>query len=191
MMKSLTHPIGNFVLFQLCWFANVLSASAGWPEIGVTLTALWIALHLSSIDEGRGTESLLLIAAAVFGYTADSLLVLLGLIEFPEHARLGGPSPLWMVALWVAFAATFLHALRWLKDRYLLAALLGALGGPLAYRAGEALGAIAIPDAIPGLIAVGVEWLIAMPILLGVVAFLSNRSATEVRSDRNQTEPNC
>lgn len=188
--SAVTHPITNFVLFQICWLANCVGAGFGWPFIGPLVTALWISLHLSALGERRVSEGWILLAAAVFGYAADSLLVLSGFIEFPPHAQLGGPSPLWMVALWVSFAATLRHALRWLDGRYLLGALLGAIGGPLAYRAGEALGAIEMSDPLAGLTAVGVEWLLAMPLLLLLIQKFSFQ-ATESLTASNKTERSC
>ncbi len=186
----MTRPIANFVLFQICWLANCVGAGVGWPQLGPLVTALWITLHLSALGEDRISEAWILLAAAAFGYAADSLLVMLEFIQFPLHARLGGPSPLWMVALWVGFAATLRHALRWLGGRYVLAALLGAIGGPLAYRAGEALGAIQIPDPLSGLTAVSVEWLLAMPLLLGLIALFKSRVIGPVNAS-NETEPSC
>ena len=185
------HPITNFVLFQLCWVANVVGAGAGLPWAGPLITAVWITLHLTVVTDDRSGEGRLLLGAALLGYAVDSVLVLLGYIEFPAHASLGGPSTLWMVALWVSFTATLRHALRWLRGRYLLGAILGAVGGPLAYRAGEALDAIVIPQSLPGLIAIGLEWLIAMPILLAIVALAPSRAAPKVTASGNQTEQSC
>jgi hypothetical protein len=180
-VKVMRHPLGNFVLFQICWLANCIGAASGWPLLGPLVTAAWIALHLGAMAEDRISEVWILLAAAALGYAADSLLVLLGLIEFPPQARLGGPSTLWMVALWVGFAATLRHALCWLAGRYLLGALLGAVGGPLAYSAGEALGAIGIPDSFSALAAVSVEWAFAMPLLLAFIALVDSRAPVAAR----------
>jgi hypothetical protein len=55
-------------------------------------------------------------------------------------------APVWIIAMWAGFA-TLLHvALRWLLPHRWLAALLGAVGGPLAYYAGMRLGAVNFPD---------------------------------------------
>ena len=183
-------PVLNFILFQLCWLANCVGAGAAWPELGPLLTALWIALHLGAMEEERISEACILISAAALGYAADSLLVLLGFIEFPQHAQLGGPSTLWMVALWIGFAATLRHALRWLAGRYVIGAALGAVGGPLAYRGGEALGAITIPDPALGLVAVSVEWMLAMPALLGIVALIGSRTSPAAQG-ASETERSC
>jgi len=189
--RFMTHPLANFALFQLCWLANCVGAGAGWPVLGPLVTGVWIALHLSAMGANKVTEIWILLTAAAFGYAADSLLVLLGFIDFPKYAQLGGPSPLWMVALWVSFAATLRHALRWIEGRYLLGALLGAIGGPLAYRAGEALGAISIPSELSGLSAVSVEWMLAMPLLLGVAALVKSRAALALSSSNDRTEESC
>ena len=74
-----------------------------------------------------------------------------------------------MLSLWAAFATTLNHSLRWVARRPLIATLLGAIGGPLAYLAGAKLGAmhIAVPQtAIP---VIGVAWGIAM-LALSIVA---------------------
>ena len=135
----------NFAAFQVCWFSNVLGAAQGLPWLGPIVTATWMAAHLLNLPRHRARreiaiEARLLVAAAALGWLADSTLVLSGLIAFPDVARFGGPSPLWMVALWVCFAATLRHSLSCLQGRWLCGAALGATGGPLAYLGGEALG---------------------------------------------------
>ena len=90
-----------------------------------------------------------------------------GVLTFPPQAVLGWPSTAWMVALWVLQAAVLGGVLSWLRGRYLLAAIVGAMGGPLAYLAGERMGAAMLgPSHAAALAAVGVEWAIAMPLLV-------------------------
>ncbi len=164
----MTHPLVNFIAFQACWFANVLGAAHGVPWTGPLVTAAWLAVHLGALRAQAPLEARVLIAAAVLGWLADSGLVMAGLVAFPEAARLGGPSPVWMVALWVVFASTLRHSLGWLRGRWLLGAALGAVGGPLAYLGGEALGAIAVAGTA-GVAAVAVQYALATPLLLAVV----------------------
>ena len=183
----MTNPIVNFLLFQTCWLANVGGAAVGWPVAGPLFTAVWIGIHLGTLPEDKVGESRLLLAAAAFGFAADSLLALLGLIEFPDHARFGWPSPAWMVALWIGFAATLRHALRWLNGRLITGAILGAVGGPLAYRAGEILGAVAIPQLLPGLAAVSFVWLVAMPVLLWISKLKKPDPAFELARSSSRT----
>jgi hypothetical protein len=46
--------------------------------------------------------------------------------------------------MWIAFATTLNVSMRWLRGRPELALLFGAVGGPLAFYAGERLGAVTV-----------------------------------------------
>ncbi len=162
----MTRNILNVVAVQVGWFACVLGAASGAPLLGPIVVALLLALHLSWTPR-RWQEAMLLSAAGALGYLADSVLVLAGLMSFEPHTRWGGPSPFWMVALWMNFASTLHVSMRWLLGRYFTAALLGALAGPLVYLAGDRLGAVLLhPNLARSLPAVALEWLLVMPLLL-------------------------
>jgi hypothetical protein len=53
----------------------------------------------------------------------------------------------------------------WLKGRFVLAAVLGAITGPLSYFAGVELGAAQWGDETQALVLLGIIWAIAMPLL--------------------------
>jgi hypothetical protein len=53
----------------------------------------------------------------------------------------------------------------WLKGRFVLAAVLGAIAGPLSYLAGVKLGAAQWGDETQALVLLGIIWAIAMPLL--------------------------
>lgn len=155
----------NLVAVYACWFACILGAAAGRPLLGPLAVAIHLALHLA-LAPRRGVEMILIVFAGIGGYLADSALVLTGLLGVPDAARWGGPSPVWMVALWLNFATTLNLTLGWLKDRPLSAAVLGALAGPATYYAGVRLGAVELPaEYAIALVAIGLEWLITLPFL--------------------------
>lgn len=158
------NKLANFAAFQAGWFACVLGAANGYPWLGPP-AVLFLAGVQWALWWRSWSALLLLTAAAALGYLADSLLVTAGLLAFPEKAQLGGPSPVWMVVLWPNFAAALLESLSWLDGRYVLAALLGAAGGPLAYWGGEQFGAIRLAG-WPAYGAVALEWAAATPLLL-------------------------
>lgn len=177
----------NFIIFQSAWFITILSAASGFAWLGPGFTFLWMLLHLAYVNERRLAELDLLIFAAISGYFLDSLLVLLSFITFPPQTALGAPSTLWMIALWINLAATLNVSLKWIHGNFILAALLGGIGGPLTYYAGSRLGALEI-NGLWSLLAISVEWLIAMPVLLWFaqrqsgnrsLQFLFNRSVRE------------
>lgn len=158
----------NAVMFQGNWFAVIISAATGRPWIGLLTTAGFITVHLTL--HGRIARTLALIAGCgVFGYLADSGLVLAGVLGFPPEAAMGGPSAFWMVGLWAGLACTLRHAMGWLHGRWLIAIVFGLLGGAGSYYAGERLGAVTFPDGLwPGLIGSGLLWAVAMPLLAWV-----------------------
>ena len=172
---ALGRAIANFAGFQITWLACVGGAGYGYPLLGPLAAVLWLALHLARLgrnsrdSRGRATdranEIKLLAAAATAGYVLDSALVLVGAIAFPDHAGPAAATTPWMVALWAAFAATLRHSLDWARRRYVLGAVAGVVFGPLAYAAGEALGAITLAPPL-GWFTVAAEWALAMPLLL-------------------------
>ena len=173
---ALGRMVANFLGFQAAWFACVGGAGHGAPALGLAAAAALLSLHLATLGRGgadaegrpgdRGIELRLLAAAAIAGYGFDGALALGGVIAFPAHAGPAVPTTPWMVALWAAFAATLRHSLDWARRRYALGAVAGAVFGPLAYAAGDALGAVTLAAPPLGWLAVAAEWAIAMPLLL-------------------------
>ncbi len=170
----------NAVAYQLVWFATVLGAGRGlwWPG---PLAALgFLALHLGVFvrDGGERRRDLVLVVAAVAcGLVIDGVLSASGAIVFAPAAPAlpTGGAPLWMLTLWGAFALTLRHSLRSVTARPLLAASLGAIGGPLAYLgAARASGVLAFPEPRGmTLIMLAAGWCLA----LGLLALLASRHA--------------
>jgi hypothetical protein len=76
-------------------------------------------------------------------------------------------APAWIIVMWVNFALTLNVALRWLHGRYGLAAVLGFVGGPLAYLAGLKLNAAALAAPAPtAYTLIGCTWAVAVPFLV-------------------------
>jgi len=161
--------LAGFVAFYVCWFACVGGAARGLPWLGPLAVAAYVIVYLRTIPSGpeRRRQALALVQAGAAGYTADSVLVLTGVLRFPPHAVLGWPSTVWMVALWVLQAAVLGGALSWMQRRFILAAIVGVIGGPLAYLAGERVGAAVLgPTQTVALAAIAAEWALAMPLLV-------------------------
>ena len=131
----------NFAFSQACWFACVLGGAKGLLWLGPTLTILF-ALQVVALAPRPRRELIFLTLAAMLGSAGDRIVVALGAFSFIPDFWAPWGYPLWMTSLWVAFAGMFGYGLKWLRGRYLLAGLLGAFGGPLAYSAGASLGAI-------------------------------------------------
>jgi hypothetical protein len=159
----------NIVGFQLAWWTCVLSARADAAWLGIGVAAAVFALHLA-ISPARASEAWFIPLAAVIGYLVDSAATLLGALRFDEHALPPLPTPLWIMALWLAFATTINTTFAWLRNRPLAAALLGAASGPLAYAAGAALGVVTLPSILQSTLLLALLWGITVPLLVRIAA---------------------
>ena len=154
----------NFILFQLGWLSCVIGgASSSYHWIGVAVVAAIVAIHLLRAYS-ISNEISLIVVTAVLGTTWDSALMVAGLFAFNNGVVFDALVPFWMVAMWALFATTLNVSMRWMKNRYLLASIFGAIGGPAAYYAGHRLGAVEFSDTATALFAVGTGWAIIMPL---------------------------
>jgi hypothetical protein len=168
----------NFIAFQSAWFAVVLGAAHGYAWLGVLAVLAGLALHLA-LSPDRITEFLTALFAAVMGFCIDSALITAGVFAPIPYVFPAPFSSLWMVMLWVNLATTLNLSMGWLRGRYALAAVFGAVGGPMAYYSGAKLGAMTrLPD--PGnLIGIGIAWAIALPLLYRTAKLINDRFAKE------------
>jgi hypothetical protein len=159
------HPAVNFLAFQAGWFACVLSAARGHPWLGVAVASVIVGLHLSWVD-APGREARLVGLAVLMGLVLDSMLVATGWLAYANGQMAAGLAPYWILAMWALFATTMNVTMRWMRNRHVLAALLGLVGGPLSYLAGQRLGAVQFTDTLGAAAALAVVWAVAMPVLV-------------------------
>lgn len=158
----------NFLLFQLGWFSCVIGAAKGFPLVGLSVAALVVTLHINRAPRPASEIGLLLICALT-GLVFDSALLATGWVAYPNGGWIPGLAPYWIVAMWLLFGTTLSESLSWLQGRWVMAAIAGAVGGPLSYLAGEKLGAIELVAPTNALLMLGLGWGVMMP-LLAVVA---------------------
>jgi hypothetical protein len=161
----------NFILFQIGWFACVLSAAAGNPVLGVGVAAVIIAIHLVMMKQ-KQHEIILIVSATLTGLVWDSFLVWRNWIDYPSGMLVSNMAPYWIVVMWGLFATTLNVSLAWLKQKLALAALLGAVAGPLAYYAGYKLNALQLNDMSVALIALAIGWALFTPLLIRLTVYL-------------------
>lgn len=168
----------NLLVFQLAWFACILGAGFGLPWLGVAVVVLSAIGHLAYVRFDRGWMALL-VCAFLLGWVCDWMVLRTGAMGYPQHAHLLTEVPLWMPFMWVNIATTLHLSLGWMKGRYVLAMLFGFLGGPGAYFTGMKLDAVLLgDDLLRSLLIIGVEWAIAMPLLI-IIAEKFSVHATE------------
>ena len=164
----------NFVLFQAGWFIGVLGASYNQTYLALTLSTVILLVHFALI-KNRVLELKLIIIAGLIGLLFDGALLNFDLIIYNDPGLPYPFTPILIVMLWMFFAMTLNHSLAWLSQKIYISILFGALGGPLAYIAGEKLGAITLLSA-NSIITLSIGWAFITPILL-VIANKLNRNA--------------
>lgn len=160
-MPKLNYRNGvNLVLFQSLWLAAVLGR-----ESWLWLVALLLIVHLL-LRTDRRTELKIMLLSSGVGAVVDIALTLAGVFIFtPEPSFL--PIPIWLVALWLGFAATLRHSLSYLLKRPAIAIAAAALTAPLSYFAAMRLGAVEFGFSTPfTLIVLGVLWAPMMAIFI-------------------------
>jgi hypothetical protein len=85
-----------------------------------------------------------------------------------------GLAPYWIVAMWVLFATTLNVGMRWLRRSTAIAAVAGAIGGPLAFFAGASIGAVELVSPAIALIAIGIGWAVMLPLLVKLTVWLKD-----------------
>ena len=80
-----------------------------------------------------------------------------------------------MVALWVSFSTTFRHSMSWLRHKYIFASIFAFIGGPLAYFAGQKIGAINGTNTLSSVIAIGFFWALVFPSILYVLNYYEKK----------------
>jgi hypothetical protein len=126
--------LGHALGFQAGWLACVL----GGNQWAIVAASVLLPLYLLATRPSLRLCGILM-AIALAGLATDLAWQHAGLIEFNRAVALGLPP--WLALLWLLFAASLTHALRFLHHRLAVAALLGAIVGPLSYLAGLRLGA--------------------------------------------------
>jgi hypothetical protein len=118
----------QFAGFKLSWFGLILVPQiAIWPALLYWLWSIWRLAAKARI-------AALGIAAA--GIVMDSVLLQSGVFSFVDTAYL----PVWLLVLWGCFGVVLVQVLAaWLRYWW-LAAVVGAVTGPLAYWGGATLG---------------------------------------------------
>ena len=159
----------NIVLFQIGWFACVLSGAGQRPWIGALIALVIVAIHLSRAPAAEAEFKLIMIALMI-GAVWDSMLVWLNWLHYSSGILIPHTAPYWIVLMWGLFATLLNVSLRWLRGRWLIAALAGGIGGPLAYYGGFKLGALEFGNQNAALSALAIGWAVITPILMALSA---------------------
>ena len=157
----------NFIGFQVGWFACVLGAANDKEFLGIIIALGIVIYHL--VAQGDSRKELKLVLAATFiGLLWETWVLNLNILRYPSHPEALFWAPTWLIMMWALFATTINLSMGWLKGRWVLAVFMGAIFGPLAFVAGEKLGAVVFLDSTLSMITLAIGWGLLMPLLLWI-----------------------
>ena len=172
----------NYTLYQIGWFACVLGGASHRPWTGFLIAVVLLGAHLTLSPE-RFLEARLVVFATAVGALVEIGQIAAGTYRFPSGTVNEAFPPPWLLAMWAQFATTFRFSLRGVMRRPLFAGLFGVAGGPIAFLAGERLGAVTLlPPLAHGLLRLSVSWAIALLAFSAVVGRLGSENAPRYRA---------
>lgn len=166
----------NYALYQIGWFACILGAAWGWPVAGAALGVTLIGVHVVVSGRTWREELALMGVALALGLVVEGFQVRSGTYaRFTSGTVWAWMSPPWLLVMWAQFATVCRGSLKGVMLVPWRAVLFGAVGGPIAFWAGERLGAVELARPLgEGLLRLGVSWAVA----LGVLSLVATRRAS-------------
>jgi hypothetical protein len=162
------NKLANAILFQIVWIACVGGGGAGIWWLGPLAVLVFGGWQLST-SRFRSSDLSMVLVAATLGMAVDSLFIAAGLLKYPTAGPWGPDiAPIWIVALWIGFVLTLNHSLAWLKQRPLLAMVVGGVAGPISYWFGATTWG-AVDFTAPTFVVLGalmIVWAVATPALV-------------------------
>ena len=152
--------------FQAVWFSCAWGISHHYPLLPLIVSLVYLNSYISK-QSPKKPAYLFLLRILLYGFLLDSALGLLGFIVYESAypTSLQWLQPWWMSLLWLSFAASAKASFFWLEKRLFVAALLGAISGPIAYFSGQKMGAFISVD-IAGYVLLSIGFAIIMYLVM-------------------------
>lgn len=177
--------IVSVVAFQAAWAACAYGTVHSVPQFGVLVSMASLALGVL-LAERRLGRIVLSVLLGLYGLAAETIILRSGVLSYTSPGPYPTVAPVWIIGLWMAFAILIKPAFGWLQGRLLLAALLGAVAGPMSYYAAMRLGALQFAEPEwAGLTAVSVMWAVGMPFALTVSNWFEAPDSEVKQRNRN------
>ena len=160
------HVIANVGLFKIGWLSCVYGAASGYAIEGCLLALLIVAISVKQANN-RQSELLTVALITLVGLIWESIVASQHLMIYATHSnqQLNGLAlaPYWLIVMWALFATTINQSMTWLKDRLIVDTIMGGIFGPLAFVAGEKLGAVVFVNESAAMLLLAVGWALLMP----------------------------
>ena len=180
MRPGKTRLLINAILFQLSWFVCVLGAAQGSSLVGIAATLIAVAV-LALMSEAPVDVGKLAALGLGAGLVVETVFLGSGFVSYASPGPVATLPPVWILAMWVGFAAITNELLSWLHGRWSLQILFGLVGAPLSYLAGSRLGAMTFHEpTFAGVLLIAILWAVAFPLLMAGAAAIARGHAIDV-----------
>ncbi|MEX1012735.1 MAG: DUF2878 domain-containing protein [Waddliaceae bacterium] len=167
LFEKLKYPI-NGLLFYFGWFAVVLYGASNHPLIAFALSLFVIILHFVWCTD-KWLELLQVFTVVGIGFVVETALIESGFLIYKSRVIWSPLPPLWILGIYGILSTTLNYSLTWVKKIPFVAAVCGAIGGALSYRAGLFMGAVAFPKGeVKTLLVLGAVWFFLFPLICWV-----------------------
>ncbi|MDC3251396.1 DUF2878 domain-containing protein [Planctomycetota bacterium] len=182
----------SLVLYYMGWFGAIVFASRGEPELA---TAMIGVVVLFGFLKGGLMEVYLGTLAIMLGLAVENFFLTIGASSYPESSYLSwsGFVPFWMLLLWPLFMRTLAlgECLGWIRGKWVIAALLGGVGGGLAYLGGTKFGALEFPSSqMYSVVTIGLAWAVVFPLTIKFRMFFEASLFNPGKSTMNDSTKN-
>ena len=175
-ISSILRSLWSFIGLDIGWLSCVLGAALDMHWLGLLTVILLCLIHLYIIGRRKFSSAILLgMSCIAVGFIVDTILINFKVFE-PNRWILPRPiTTIWLLMLWANFSLALNESLKWFQKHLFISALMGSFFGPLAYLAASRIGAVRLTTPFSNsLIALGIAWFLAMPLISFLSKFFYN-----------------
>ncbi len=176
--------LANILAFKVAWLSSVVGGGSDFPWIGPAAVMVALMLHFRAASRPLN-EVMLVLSCALIGTCFDSFLVAAGFVTYNAGMFSSYLAPYWIITLWMLFATTLNVSFRWLRGKNVLGAIIGFVGGPASYLAGQSLGSIVLLDKTAALVSLAIGWAVIMPLLMWLAEKLDGMPVPNTAVERS------
>lgn len=154
----------NALGFQAVWWSCIYFHDLLWGLPAVVCASIYIAIHFLLIGK-RKKEFILVSKIFGMGLIGEALVSFLGIYTFVSKPLISFMAPLWLIALWIAFACTVNHSLKLVITKPKFSVPVGMVMGPFTYLSGQSLGVLNFNLSIGGIGAFAMIWAVYMSLI--------------------------
>ena len=154
----------NGIMFYTYWWLSLWGASIGNFYIGPIVAISYFILHFIIVKE-KIKELKYLSLCVCIGFIFESILLYTGFLSYKSMMNFF-IVPIWVIILWAGYSLTVFHSFKYMKGRYFLSLIIGALFAPFMHISGDKIEAIILNhDILTSYFVLMLMWSVFFPLM--------------------------